>query len=101
MYVDYKYRARYKGKVAITPIFIVYTHSYTQSVFYRSILTKNKQQRRKRNHRHLHYNKKKSQLDSNIDTYVNLIDSINQPQGVHKIKTTLFPISLPELRELQ
>ena len=32
---------------------------------------------------------------------VNLIDLIDQPQGVHKIKTTLFSISLPKLRELQ
>ena len=36
-----------------------------------------------------------------IDTFVNPIDSIDQPQGVHKIKTTLFSISLPKLRELQ
>ena len=40
-------------------------------------------------------------LDSSIDTMVNLIDLIDQPQGVHKIKTTLFSISLPKLRELQ
>ena len=32
---------------------------------------------------------------------VNLIDLIDQPQGVHKIKTTLFSISLPKLHELQ
>ena len=44
---------------------------------------------------------KTPQLDSSIDTFVDLIDSIDQPQGVHKIKTTLFSISLPELRELQ
>ena len=36
-----------------------------------------------------------------MDTFINLIDSIDQPQGVHKIKTTLFSISLPKLRELQ
>ena len=36
-----------------------------------------------------------------MDTFVNLIDSIDQPQGVHKIKTTLFSISHPKLRELQ
>ena len=41
------------------------------------------------------------QLDSSVDTFINLIDSIDQPQGVHKIKTTLFSISLPKLRELQ
>ena len=45
--------------------------------------------------------KKAPQLDSSIDTMVNLIDLIDQPQGVHKIKTTLFSISLPKLRELQ
>ena len=44
---------------------------------------------------------KTPQLDSSIDTYVNLIDSIDQPQGVHKIKTTLFSISLSTLPELQ
>ena len=44
---------------------------------------------------------KTPQLDSSIDIFVNLIDSIDQPQGVHKIKTTLFSISLPKLRELQ
>ena len=32
---------------------------------------------------------------------VNLIDLIDQPQGVHKIKTTLFSISLSKLHELQ
>ena len=36
-----------------------------------------------------------------IDAYVNLIDSIDQPQGVHKAKTLLFSISLPKLSELQ
>ena len=61
----------------------------------------NKQQRRKRSHGHRYYNKKTIQLDSSIDTFVNLIDSIDQSQGVHKIKTTLFSISLPKLRELQ
>ena len=61
----------------------------------------NEQQRRKRSHGHRHYNKKTLQLDSSIDTLINLIDSIDQPQGVHKIKTTLFSISLPKLREPQ
>ena len=61
----------------------------------------NKQQRRKRSHGHRHYNKRIPQLDSSIDTFVNLIDSIDQHQRVHKIKTTLFSISLPKLRELQ
>ena len=49
-----------------------------------------KQHRRKRSHGH-----------SNIDTYVNLIDSIDQPHGVHKMKTMLFSVSLLKLRELQ
>ena len=61
----------------------------------------NKQQRRKRSHVHRHNNRKTPQLDSSIDTKVNFIDSIDQPQGVHKIKTALFSISLPKLRELQ
>ena len=42
-----------------------------------------------------------SARDSSINTYVNLIGLIDQPQGVHKIKTTLFFFSLPELREQQ
>ena len=62
----------------------------------------NKQHRRKRSHGHRHYKKKPTpQLDSGIDTYVNLIDSIDQPQGVRKIKTTLLSIFLPKLFELQ
>ena len=43
---------------------------------------------------------KTPQLDSSIDTFVNLIDSIEQPQSIHKIETTLFSIPLPKLREL-
>ena len=61
----------------------------------------NQQQQRERSHGHRHCNKKAPQLDSSRDTFVNLIDLIDQPQGVHKIKTTLFSISLPKLRELQ
>ena len=45
--------------------------------------------------------KKSPQLDSSTGTFINPIDSIDQLQGVHKIKTTLFSISLPKLRELQ
>ena len=41
------------------------------------------------------------QLDSSIDTFIDLINLIDQPQGVHRIKTTIFSISLPKLRELQ
>ena len=60
----------------------------------------NKQQQ-KRSHGHRHYNKKPPQLDSSMDTLVNLIDSIDQPQDVHNIKMTLFSISLPKVCELQ
>ena len=52
-------------------------------------------------HGHQHYNKRTPQLNSSIDTYVNLIDSIDQQQGVHKIKTMIFSISLSKLHELQ
>ena len=45
--------------------------------------------------------KRTPKQDSSINTFVNHIDLIDQPQGVHKIKTTLFSISLPKLRELQ
>ena len=38
--------------------------------------------------------KKTPQLNSSMDTFVNLSDSIDQRQGVHKIKTALFSISL-------
>ena len=44
---------------------------------------------------------KTPQLDSSIDTFIDFTDSVDQPQGVHKIKTTLFSISIPKLRELQ
>ena len=40
-------------------------------------------------------------FDHTQDTFISLIDSIDQPQGVHKLKTTLFFISLSKLRELQ
>ena len=45
----------------------------------------NKQQRRKRIHGHRHCNRNTPSLDSNIDTYVKLISSTDQPQGVHVI----------------
>ena len=50
-------------------------------------------QRQKRSHGHRHYNKRTPQLDSSIDIYVNLIDLINQPQGVINLKQrySLFP----------
>ena len=60
----------------------------------------NKEQRPKRSHGHRHYNKKIPQLDSSIDTFFNLTAAIDQTQGVHKINTTQFSISLPKLREL-
>ena len=41
---------------------------------------------------------KTPQLDSSIDTFISLIYSIDQPQGVYKIRTTLFSISLPIVR---
>ena len=45
--------------------------------------------------------KETPQLDSSIDTFINLIDSIDQPQGVQKINTTVFFVPLPKLCELQ
>ena len=47
----------------------------------------NKQQRRKRSHGHQHYNKKTPQLDSSLDTLVNLIDSIDQPHRFNRSTT--------------
>ena len=44
---------------------------------------------------------KNSSARFSTDAFINLIDSIDQPQGVHKIKTILFSISLPKLCELQ
>ena len=61
----------------------------------------NKQQRRKKSHGHQHCSKRTPQLDSSIDTDINLIDSIDQQKGVHKIKTMPFSIFLAQLRELQ
>ena len=34
-------------------------------------------------------------------SFIDLIDSIDQSQGIHKIKTALFSIFLPKLRDLQ
>ena len=42
-----------------------------------------------------HNNDEREAMDIDIttkNTFVNLIDSIDQPQGVHKIKTTLFSL---------
>ena len=61
----------------------------------------NKHQRRKRSHGKRHYNKKAPQPESSIDALITLIDLIDQPEGVHKIKTHLFSMSLPQLSSLQ
>ena len=49
----------------------------------------------------LHKNICNVHLDSSKDNYVNLLDSVEQPLVVHKIKTILLSISLPKLRELE
>ena len=54
----------------------------------------NKHQRRKRSHGQHHYNEKAPQPESSIDALIILIDMIDQPKGVHKIKTHLFSMSL-------
>ena len=61
----------------------------------------NKHQRRKRSHGKRHYNKMAPQPESSIDALITLIDMIDQPEGVHKIKTHLFSMSLPQLSSLQ
>ena len=61
----------------------------------------NKHQRRKRSHGKRQYNKKAPQPESSIDALITLIDMVNQPEGVHKIKTHLFSMSLPQLSSLQ
>ena len=57
--------------------------------------------RRKRSHRKRHYNKRTPQPDVTMSTLVDLVDMIEKPEGVHKIKTKLFSISFPQLRHLQ
>ena len=61
----------------------------------------NKHQRRKRSHGKRHYNKTAPQPESSIDAMITLIDMIDQPEGVHKIKTHLLSMSLPQLSSLQ
>ena len=56
----------------------------------------NKYQRRKRSHGKRHYNKKAPQPKSSMDTLITLVDMIDQPEGVHKIKTHLFPFRFPD-----
>ena len=36
-----------------------------------------------------------------MNTLVDLMDMINEPEGVHKINTVLFSVSFPQLRVLQ
>ena len=61
----------------------------------------NKHQRWRRSHGKRHYNKKAPKPKSSIDALITLIDMIDQPKGVHKIKTHLFSMSLPQLSSLQ
>ena len=61
----------------------------------------NKTSEAERSHGKRHYNKKAPQPESSIDALITLIDMIDQPEGVHKIKTHLFSISLPQLSSLQ
>ena len=61
----------------------------------------NKRQRRKRSHGKCHYNKICPQSKSSIDALITLVDMIDQPEGVHKIKTHLFSISFLQLSSLQ
>ena len=61
----------------------------------------NKQPRRKRSHAKRHYNKRAPQPDVAMSTLVDLVDMIEEPEGVHKINTKLFSISFPQLRSLQ
>ena len=61
----------------------------------------NKYQRRKRSSGKRHYNKKAPQPESSIDALITLIDMTDQPEGVHKIKTHLFSMSLPQHSSLQ
>ena len=61
----------------------------------------NKHQRRKRSHGKRHYNKKAPQPESSTDALITLTDMIDQLECVHKIKTHLFSMSLPQLSSLQ
>ena len=61
----------------------------------------NKHQRQKRLHGKRHYKKKTPQPESSTDALITFIDMIDQPEGVHKIKTYLFFMSLLQLSSLQ
>ena len=45
--------------------------------------------------------KKAPQPESSTDALITLINMIDQPEGVHKIKTHSFSMSLPQLSSLQ
>ena len=45
--------------------------------------------------------KKAPQSESSVDALITLIDMTDQPEGVHKIETHLFSISLTQLSSLQ
>ena len=48
-----------------------------------------------------HYKKKPPQPESSMNTLMDLVDMIDQPEGVHQINTILFSVSIPQLRVLQ
>ena len=60
----------------------------------------NNQSRRKRSHGKRHYNKKAPQQELSM-TLVDIVDMIDQPEGVHHIKRKLFSMSIPEISHLQ
>ena len=49
----------------------------------------------------MRYNKRAPQPDVTMNTFEDLVDMIEKPEGVHKINTKLFSISFPQLRCLQ
>ena len=61
----------------------------------------NKQARRKGSHGKIHYNKRAPQPGVTMSAFVDLVDMIKKPEGVHNINTKLFFISFPQLRSLQ
>ena len=61
----------------------------------------NRQRRRGRSRGHRHCSRKAPHLDSSVDTMVGLVGLVGRLQGVHKIRTALFSVSLPKLRELR
>ena len=61
----------------------------------------NKQPKRKRSHGKIHHNKRAPQPDLSMSFFVDLVDMIEKPEGVHNINTKLFSISFLQLRSLQ